>query len=288
MVKPNFPYTAYINNKDHQKMIVNPMFMIAQSWRSFLAAVTPTAVITTVFTPTAVIPTAVAPIAVTWICLNLSEFTWIYLTFNLPEFTILVQVGSVGFFCIHWSSLGFTWIYLGSLGFTWVYLGLLKFTLVHLGSLGFTWVHLGHLVFTWVHFGSLGFTWVQLGSVGFLWVPLVSLVFTLVHFGSLGFTSVHLGSLGLIWLDLGYLDQYRSYWRHKKATYRQTHTLRISPMNWDAIESNNMEVIFTQGQIIWGNITKNKTTKTIFNNVKIMRGLISRVWMRYRKIIGWI
>ena len=41
-------------NKDHQRMMLDPMFMILQSLRSFLNAVT----------PTAVIPTAVAPIAV--------------------------------------------------------------------------------------------------------------------------------------------------------------------------------------------------------------------------------
>ena len=37
-------------NKDHQRMMVDPMFMIVQSFRSFLTAVTPTAV-----TPIAVI-----------------------------------------------------------------------------------------------------------------------------------------------------------------------------------------------------------------------------------------
>ena len=31
-------------NKDHQRMMVDPMFMIAQNFRSFLTAVTPTAV----------------------------------------------------------------------------------------------------------------------------------------------------------------------------------------------------------------------------------------------------
>ena len=41
-------------NKDHQRMMVDPMFMIVQSLRSFLSAVT----------PTAVTPTAVAPILV--------------------------------------------------------------------------------------------------------------------------------------------------------------------------------------------------------------------------------
>ena len=36
------PY--HLNNKDPQRMMVNPMFMIVQSLRSFLTAVTPTAV----------------------------------------------------------------------------------------------------------------------------------------------------------------------------------------------------------------------------------------------------
>ena len=31
-------------NKDHQRMMVDPMFMIVQNLRSFLTAVTPTAV----------------------------------------------------------------------------------------------------------------------------------------------------------------------------------------------------------------------------------------------------
>ena len=41
-------------NKDYQRMMVDPTFMIVQSLMSFLAAVT----------PTAVTPTAVAPIVV--------------------------------------------------------------------------------------------------------------------------------------------------------------------------------------------------------------------------------
>ena len=61
-----------IDNKDHQRLKVDLMFMIGQNLRSFLTAVT---------------PTAVAPIEVifTFIYLYLPEFTYIYL--NLPEFT---------------------------------------------------------------------------------------------------------------------------------------------------------------------------------------------------------
>ena len=35
---------SYFINKDHQRMMVDPMFMIVQSLRSFLTAVTTTAV----------------------------------------------------------------------------------------------------------------------------------------------------------------------------------------------------------------------------------------------------
>ena len=55
-------------NKDHQRMMVDPMLMIVKSLMSFLTAVT---------------TTAVAPTAI--IYLYLTEFTWIYL--NLPELT---------------------------------------------------------------------------------------------------------------------------------------------------------------------------------------------------------
>ena len=40
------PVTNYNYNKDHQRMMVDPMFMIVQSFRLFLTAVTPTAVAT--------------------------------------------------------------------------------------------------------------------------------------------------------------------------------------------------------------------------------------------------
>ena len=65
-------------NKDHQRMMVDPMFMIVQSLMSFLTAVTTTAV-----APTAVILPEFTWF--TWIYLNLPECTWIYL--NLTEFT---------------------------------------------------------------------------------------------------------------------------------------------------------------------------------------------------------
>ena len=42
-------------NKDHQRMIVDLMFMIIQNSRSFLAAVTPTSVTPTAVTPAAII-----------------------------------------------------------------------------------------------------------------------------------------------------------------------------------------------------------------------------------------
>ena len=60
------------DNKDHQRMMVDLKFMIVQSFRSFLTAVT---------------QTAVATIAVIFNCIHLylAEFTCIYL--NLAEFT---------------------------------------------------------------------------------------------------------------------------------------------------------------------------------------------------------
>ena len=42
-------------NKDHKRMMVDLMFMIVQSFRSFLTAVTPTAFILTAVAPIAVI-----------------------------------------------------------------------------------------------------------------------------------------------------------------------------------------------------------------------------------------
>ena len=88
-------------NKDYQRMMVDPMFMIVQSLRSYLTAVT---------------PTTVAPIAVilpvfTWIYLNLPEFTLIYP--NIPEYD--------------WNP-KFTWIYLTLPQFTWIFLNLPDFT----------------------------------------------------------------------------------------------------------------------------------------------------------------
>ena len=63
---PNAVERSSYCNKDHQRMMVDPMLMIVQSLRSFLTAVT---------------TTAVAPIAVifTFIYLNIPKFTWIYL-----------------------------------------------------------------------------------------------------------------------------------------------------------------------------------------------------------------
>ena len=48
-------YVLLIQNKDHQRMMVDPMFMIVQNLRSFLTAVTPTAVTPTVVAPISVI-----------------------------------------------------------------------------------------------------------------------------------------------------------------------------------------------------------------------------------------
>ena len=75
--------------------MVDPLFMIVQSLKSFLTAVTPTAVML---------------FAVIW-----PVFTWIYL--NVPEFT-----------WINLSLHKFTYIYLNIPKFTWIYLGLTEFT----------------------------------------------------------------------------------------------------------------------------------------------------------------
>ena len=83
------------SNKDHQRTMVDPMFMIVQSLRSFLTAVT----------LTAVVPIEVILPVFTWIYLILPEFTRIYLI--LPKFT---------------------WNYLNLPEFTWIDLSLPKFT----------------------------------------------------------------------------------------------------------------------------------------------------------------
>ena len=71
-------------NKDDKRMMVDPTIMIVQSLRSFLTAVTPTAVavievILTVFTRSYLNLPEFA-----WIYLNIPKCTWIYL--NLPKF----------------------------------------------------------------------------------------------------------------------------------------------------------------------------------------------------------
>ena len=78
-------------NKDHQRIMVDPMFMIIQNISSFLNAVT----------PTAVTPTAVILLKFTWIYfnlpkiyLNLPEYTWIYLKYlSSPGFTRIYLKG---------------------------------------------------------------------------------------------------------------------------------------------------------------------------------------------------
>ena len=91
-------------NQDHQRMMVYPMLMIVQSLRSFLTAVT---------------TTAVAPIAKIW-----PEFTWIYL--NLLEFTWIYRILPV-FTWIYLNFPNFSWIYLMTPEFTWIYLNIPEF-----------------------------------------------------------------------------------------------------------------------------------------------------------------
>ena len=82
----------------HQRMMVDPMFMIVQSLGSHLTAVTHTSV-----APIAIILPVFSWIYLilphfTWIYMNLHEFTWIFMNFheftniypiymNLPKFT---------------------------------------------------------------------------------------------------------------------------------------------------------------------------------------------------------
>ena len=61
-------------NKEHQRMMVDPMFMMVQSLRSFLTAVRPTAV-----TPTAVTSSVVILPEITSIFMNFPSFPLIYL-----------------------------------------------------------------------------------------------------------------------------------------------------------------------------------------------------------------
>ena len=82
------------SNMDHQRIIVDLMFMIVQSLRSFLTDDAPIAVILPEFNWMYLnLP------EITYDYLRLPEFTWIYL--NLPELT-----------CIYLNLLESTWIYL--------------------------------------------------------------------------------------------------------------------------------------------------------------------------------
>ena len=119
----------YVLNKDHQRMMVDPMFMIVQSLRSCLTAVT---------------PTAVAPIAVI-----LSVFTWSYL--NLPEFTWIY---------LNWIKL--TWNYLNFPEFTWIKINLPEFTLICLNLPEFTWIYLNLPEFIQIYLNLPEFTWIYL------------------------------------------------------------------------------------------------------------------------------
>ena len=94
-----------LTNKDHQRVMVYPMFMNFQSLRSFLTAVT-------LFV---VSPIMISLPVFTWIYLNLSVFTWIYL--NLHKFP---------------------WIYLNLPEVTRTYLNIPEFTGVYLNMPKFT------------------------------------------------------------------------------------------------------------------------------------------------------
>ena len=115
-------------NKDRQRMMVDPMFMIVQIVMSFL---------------TAVATTAVAPIAV--IVLYLPEFTWIYL--NLPEFTsIYLNLPQFTQVYMNWPKI--SWIFRNLPEFTWIYLNIAEFTCIYLHLPNFTWIFLNLPEFT--------------------------------------------------------------------------------------------------------------------------------------------
>ena len=99
-------------NKDHQRITVDPMFMIIQSLRSFITAVTPTTVI---------------PTAVTSILVIFPKFTWIFL--NCPYFTLI---------CLDWP--WFNGRYLNSMVFTSIYMNLPECTCIYMNLPELTWI----------------------------------------------------------------------------------------------------------------------------------------------------
>ena len=77
-------------NKDHHKMMVDPIFIIVQNVRSFGG---------TAVTPTAVPPTVVLLLEFTWFYLTLHEFTWILL--NLTDITSILT--EFTWICLNWN-----------------------------------------------------------------------------------------------------------------------------------------------------------------------------------------
>ena len=122
--RPLHCHTFWLN-KDHQRMMVDPIFIIARILWLFLTAVTPT---------TAATIAEISPVF-TWIYLNLPEFNWIFLYIpvftwiylNIPEFT-WIYLGLPGFTRIYWNLHVFTKIYMNLPDFTWIYLILPKYT----------------------------------------------------------------------------------------------------------------------------------------------------------------
>ena len=160
----------FLDNKDHQRMMVDPRFMIFQSLRPFLTVVTPTAV-----TPTAVTPIVVILPEFTWIFLNFPYFTSITLIYQkLPELTG-VNLNLPEFTKIYLNLTEFTWIYLNLPQitqvymnwpafheFNWIYLNLPESTLIYHNLPALTLIYLILPEFTWIYLNLPGFTWIYL------------------------------------------------------------------------------------------------------------------------------
>ena len=90
------------------------------------------------------------------------------------------------------------------------------------------WYYLVGLDMIWYDFyDMIWFNMILYGLIWFerIWYDLIwfdKILYGLIWFDMIGLTWVQMCSLGLIWLDLGDLEYNGQYWKHKKATKRQT------------------------------------------------------------------
>ena len=102
-------------NKDHQRMMVDPMFMIEFKVISNCCY--------TNWCYSNCCRTNCGHL--TWMYLNVPEFTWLYLF--LPEFTwFYLILRALTWIYVNWPK--FTWIYLNLPEFMWIYVNLPEFT----------------------------------------------------------------------------------------------------------------------------------------------------------------